>query len=375
MSIKFLSYNIDTNLGRLEDGKFKTIFPQHRIGNRIKYIIDFVKTMDPDIIHFQEGRMVEQIVDSITPLVDQFEGLYHIVVQKYNPSKRAFSYISCFKKSRFNLLDQQPYYLTQSPDESKSIEQEKSYADCPKEELKELVAKWKLHNGFEEFERSVVWHLVEDIVTKNKLVTINCHFGLTREHRFFAPSMLNSLIKGLKLKTEHLIVSGDFNTFIDDGGLEQSKLIDLTDVPLEKYLKDFRQTDAKTDRFEKLEYSSSFHFFPYDCGYGGKFAHMKKDQDDLSKMQPDDQKQYKNKTLEIFKKCCETVDQYPVGCQLDHIYVTDNIVVRNMTMIPVWVGDVDAVKWQNKELTNLILDNDGPVLASDHQPLYCEITL
>ena len=236
-----LSYNIDTNLGRLEDGLFKTIFPNHRIMNRINEIINFVKIKNPDIIHFQEGRQVSELnLDSISPLVNAFSDSYEVIVNKYNPSSKSFSYISCFKKSKYKIIDHGLFYLTDTPEKSNAYIQEQEYKVCLKEKMKELSNKWRKINGFEEFERSVAWHIIEDILEKKLLVTVNCHFGVSKEHRFYAPLILNKLIEDLPKKsgTQNIIATGDFNTFQDDGGLEQAKLVNLNDLPVEKYQKD-----------------------------------------------------------------------------------------------------------------------------------------
>ena len=108
VDFKLLSFNIDTNILRTEEGYARDSYPEWRVGRRMpklqSAIVRIVDKYKPDVIHIQEARdFVTKFgdhVNSVDPLVDTLRALdYHVSTIRYNPSDRAFSYITAIRPS------------------------------------------------------------------------------------------------------------------------------------------------------------------------------------------------------------------------------------------------------------------------------------
>jgi exonuclease III len=91
------SWNIDTNITRLEGGYAKDCFPEWRVNadnseskeNRIDRILDWIKKSNLDIIQIQESRCCQiddEFVDSVTPIKNGLEHMgFKVLEHAYNP--------------------------------------------------------------------------------------------------------------------------------------------------------------------------------------------------------------------------------------------------------------------------------------------------
>ena len=279
-SFKILSYNIDTNMGRLENGPMQNSHNNFRVINRLQYIINFVKQMDCEIVHLQEGRKCLDI-DPISKLNDTFMNDYHVIIRQLNPSEYAFYYISLYKKSRFDIIKSDSYYLTETPFETKTLIQLQEYkeANNNKEILTKLKEKWTNINGYEEFEKSLSWSLLYDKETNTHLVAVNCHIGLGAKHRAHSSHKINDFVKNIKtitgIETNNIVLCGDFNTIPLFGREEQlevlksESLIDLTDNL--QYIPDYR---TSMDSLAMDVFENTFNFFHMILDYVEMKIHL-----------------------------------------------------------------------------------------------------
>ena len=123
-TLKVLTFNIDTNIGRIEGGTFGLSHPEWRVGARMgaicQSLLNLIKTYSPDVIHIQEGRKFlskfGDMVDSITPVMDFLAAQgYQVSTEQYNPSEFAFSFITGIKKD-FVIDGHETFYFTKTPD-------------------------------------------------------------------------------------------------------------------------------------------------------------------------------------------------------------------------------------------------------------------
>lgn len=381
--LSILSFNIDTNISRTEDGFATASHPNWTVSKRMPHIIRVVRSTSPDIIQFQEGRMVDLSngrIDSVTPLVNEFKEDYHVLTASYNPTNKSFVYVSCFSKKKFNLLNSGSYYLTETPLECKTHEQMKEYEGKTDDELVVLKKKWTQINGFEEFEKSVLWAELECVETKSRIISVNAHLGIGDKHRLYASEKLNKLFAFLSERTQNIVMTGDFNTFPDWKGPEQLEIIKSPDLSKKiRYIPDYRSllnydSNSIQELAKEMVHQSTFHFYPYDYGVNEKLDFVKTEMAGIyESVKANNVEETRNKINFLFKKCCDDGSTYPLGGQLDHIFYNKlNPVYDHAFLVPSWCGDIKSVPFESDALKQVICENldlNAPVLASDHQPL------
>lgn len=123
-SYRILSYNIDTNIGKMESGPARFSHPEWRSSARMpelqKFIASYIEDYKIDFIQIQEGRkMVNkygELFDSVTPMADFLAGEgFQVITRGYNPDPKSFTYITAFNPARFELVDYDSLYLTKTP--------------------------------------------------------------------------------------------------------------------------------------------------------------------------------------------------------------------------------------------------------------------
>ncbi|AYV75256.1 MAG: hypothetical protein Terrestrivirus1_130 [Terrestrivirus sp.] len=375
--LSVLSFNIDTNISRTEDGFATASHPNWRVSKRMPNIIRVVRSINPDIVQFQEGRTVilsNGQIDSVTPLVNEFKEDYHVITASYNPTSRSFVYISCFSKKKFKLLSHSSYYLTETPLECKTPEQMKEYEGKSDEELISLKKKWTQLNGFEEFEKSVLWAELECLETGSHIISVNAHLGIGDKHRLYASEKINKLVSYLGERTPNIVMTGDFNTFPDWKGPEQLEIIKSSDLSSKiRYIPDYRNC-VNYDDAKEMVHQSTFHFYPYDYGVNEKLDFVRTEMAQIQAcVRENNIEETKNKINSVFKKCCNDDSSYPLGGQLDHIFYNNLKPVYDYAfLVPSWNNDIKSVPFESSPLKQIICDNldqNSPVFASDHQPL------
>ena len=385
--IRLLSLNIDTNLDLLEAGLFRPHFEQFRCEHRVPHIIAIIKALDVDIVNLQEGRKIHSPdqhlnLDSISPFVESFSSEYHVYVDKYNPTSKSFSYISLIRKrERFRIEEHGTYYLNDTPDQSRTLEQIEEYKVTPKEDMKNVVAKWRKINHGEEFERVIAYSIVIDTESGNRFAVINIHIGITYEGRFYETKKINDLIEKLRIEKhiDKIIASGDFNSFPQYDGKEQMALIDLNVLHIPGYLPDFRvSTDFSTMvAFTDMIYT----FYTYLYDFGIITPETKPMIEKLHTMANiTDSHEFCSKTIEIFTRCYHKKllgGSYPLSDQLDHILFVNLDVTA--VVVPIWKDGVEACEFTPESIHDAAIREydrtKGPLLCSDHQALLAEFSL
>ena len=384
--MKLLTFNIDTNIGRTEEGYARDSFPEWRVNNRMPLILQWlgkiIEEKQPDVIHLQEARkFVTKFgdeVDSLTPLVNFLSVRdYHVKTAQYNPSDKSFSYITAIKLSKYDVVNTLSLYLTKTPEKATDH-------SLPLDQIKD-------NNFGEEWERSVfitkftpkvpnkvnVINDIPQVLTdfiNNKVVpkvpkdyindiysyvfsdsvqnyySINVHLSLGKNHRLEACKLITKWVAEIKRNdpTAKIIISGDFNSFPDCGGSEQ---IAIMKESLYHASEKLQLIDTK----EKINWS--FIAFPYD------FANNEQRLNKRLYLESLDPETRKREILNIFEKECSAI------CgQLDQVFLY-NFVGSENYLIPTTFNN-ELKEFTEDSVKKYILNNsDGPAFASDHQPV------
>lgn len=290
-----------------------------------------------------------------------------------------------FRKSLFDVIKNEIYYLTDTPHNSRTLEQMSEYEQASKDFMKDIVLKWKKINHGEEFERCVAYFILNNKNTNTKFVSINAHIGISHEGRFFASQKINDLITYIKTNEsiDKIIMSGDFNSFPDDKGKEQIQQIQLKDLNLNKYLPDYRTNSNFSSAMPFSNAPNTFHAYVYDFGCCTSIK-IKTAIDELFNMkntnQNPDPDKICNKTLEIFSLCHDEKlfgGTYPLGGQLDHILY--NNIDADGIIVPLWKENVEACEFTSdaifKSVIQEYIKTKGPLLMSDHQGILTSFIL
>lgn len=349
---KVVSFNIDTNIARTEEGYARDAFPELRVNARMPKLIralEYIIEMGaPDIIQLQEARCFTtkfgDKVDSITPLVEflQRQG-YQVSSKRYNPSERAFSYIEAIK-STYTIDEESSRYFTKTPDEPTD------HANHA-----ERLSDIKAHNFGEEWERSAYITKFHD-ANGQTYYAFNVHLGITLEHRLKAAELIKQWAHEYieREPRSKIIITGDFNTFPDWGGPKQ----------LEILAKDSKLKEATKMLFlhpTMQPINSSFIAFPPDFGANEK--DLREEVMQLSTMEPQARRA---KILELFATKCKAL-----GGQLDRVYHYGfKSAVARLIPTPQFEG-FDSKQFNEEYVKNFIMNhvNEGPAFASDHQPV------
>jgi hypothetical protein len=199
-NITFSTWNIDTNLLRLEEGFARLSHPEWRVAARMDKIISNIQSLNSDILHLQELRKLKskfgEDIDSATPLHDFLENNgYEVLVEPLSDTgDYAFKYLTACKKSRFKIIDFKKIYLTKTPEEPTKRPDTKGKSAS---EIREIEHTIKEHNFGEFWERSILFTNFIDINTNEKLSTINVHFAPPERHRLESGNRRNVAISSV----------------------------------------------------------------------------------------------------------------------------------------------------------------------------------
>ena len=356
--LKVLSFNIDTNILRTEEGFARDTFPEWRVGARmpilIKTLDNLIKEHGPDVIQLQEGRKFDtkqgDHVDSITPLVDFLKSKgYHVNSIPYNPSlnlppNKAFSYIEAIK-SNFSVESQELEYFTKTPH---APTDHKDHFNGRKEEIKD-------HNFGEEWERSAYITKFHNTITGQLYYAFNIHLGIGAGHRKQACRQLRDKAKDIVTREPYakIVMTGDFNTFPDWGGPEQLEIMRTNSVLKEVTENLLLQNGKKTN--------SSFIAYPFDFGADSK--RLDPEIKELYDMSPDARRA---RIIELYQTQCKSL-----GGLLDRVFQY-GYKKGTTTLLPTpQFENFDLSQWKEEYIKAYIIKhiNKGPAFASDHQPV------
>ncbi len=354
-SLTILSFNIDTNIGRTEEGYAREAFPELRVNARMpKLIATLANIIDeeyPDVIQLQEGRSFitkyGDKVDSITPLINFLkEQGYQVKDAQYNPSDRAFSYIEAIKPT-FTVDHEYSLYFTKTP--HKPTDHSNHAAD---------LTNIKAHNYGEEWERSAY---ITQFHNKAGQVfyAFNVHLGIVPEHRLKACEQLKEwsaeiITKNPKAK---IIITGDFNTFPQWLGPDQLKIMNtnsiLQEVTQELFLPNMQPTDV------------TFISFPPDFA-----ANEQRLRSEVLKLPALNPVTRREKIIELFKTECQAL-----GGHLDRVFQYGFKSAIAMMIPTPQFEDFEIDEFSEGYVKEFILRHidDGPAFASDHQPILTQL--
>lgn len=266
-----LSYNIDTNMARLEKGFALESHPEWRANQRAELIKKTVKNIielkRPEVVNIQECRRFKdrsgELVDSLTPLKDLFEELgYEKVVSPYNKAggDEVFQFITAYDPEKLTLLSQDLKFLTKTPD-TPTVRPDMSGKS--EDEKNKINATIKDNNYGTAWERGVLITEFEHNATKEKIFTINVHLDIPLEYRLRVTVLLTQFIQKIveENPSAKIVATGDFNAFSDWGGPKQMEKINSAT---------FNGTKLVQEATQKLRFSNkedanhTFIPFPYD---------------------------------------------------------------------------------------------------------------
>jgi len=329
------SFNIDTNIGRTENGFARLTHPKWRINERLPAIIKEIRKgaeAGAAVFCIQEARKLVndagEIVDSITPLVDLFKELgYSVCVQPYTDDERAFSYITAYAPKVFELVDRRAHYMSKTPEISSAL-------------LRETDPEAAKENNFGDlFERCVPELTLLHADSGKTVALFNVHLGMPLTVRMASAQLLNEFMTAARDRGELVLAMGDFNSFSDWGGAEQmATLAEFADA-----------TDG---------WVSSFISFPYDFGKAERAMRAQ-----LQKIKNEEDVDVRRKLInDAFVEHADAL-----GGHLDHVLHAGFSRVEATLIITAQFGEPDA--FDEPTVKAYIMDhiNDGPAFASDHQ--------
>jgi endonuclease/exonuclease/phosphatase family metal-dependent hydrolase len=357
---KALSWNIDTNIMRTEEGYVRDSHPEWRASARVPSIksclTDLIQKHEPDLIHIQECRkFVNKFGEEVNSLDPYLEHLsksgYTVHTKKYNPydaTGLSFSYITALKEGFTFQNSQSPLY-TKTPLVSTNRQL--------------TIDEIKKNNFGEVWERSPYINFIKDR-EGNDFCAINNHLGIGLEVRMEASKLLNEWVSDIVKKNKNIrvIVSGDFNSFPAWGGPEQINIIKEAGI-----LKSATEELKVYSTEEKI--ASTFFFFPYDFGaFGTDNAYLKSEEAKLPQFSP---KERKERIADLFKN-----EAKALGGHLDHVFYRGFTNAESYLVPTPLFGDVKG-GYTEKSVKKYVLENHskGPAFASDHQPILSLFTL
>lgn len=365
--LKVFSFNIDTNIGRTEEGLARDTHFQWRVGARMAQIKNSLKGIldkhSPDVINLQEGRKFitkfGDEVDSIFPLVAFLKTHnYQVFTKPYNPTDRAFSYITAIREGKFTVSGNDFFYISKTPEKPTNHEDHI-------ERIKEI----KEHNFGEEWERGIFITRFTDQQGRNYRVR-NVHLGMSEKSRIAASDMLREDTKKAVVCNPKLleVTTGDFNSFPDWGGPTQIEKITQGGV-----LKEVTQNLTLPNE-KKVE--STFIAFPYDFGANTKrlndesFAKEGKSLNAvLGALEVEERKE---RIKELFTK-----ESNALGGHLDRVFQHGFDSAQSVLLPLPLFEDFSLDDFNEKSVKEYIVRHydDGPAFASDHQPVLTTLTL
>lgn len=359
-NIKVISWNIDTNSARSEEGRDGKAFPWVRAHARALHIMEELKRVieaeNPDIIQLQEGRdfttATGEHVDSVTKTAKFLEHMgYKTLIKSYNPNggDKAFKYITAFNEERFTLVSEKSLFFNKALSVPTS-------RDISTDAIKD-------NNFGALFERSAFILTLDDKRLGRRFHVFNVHLDLALSPRVNACRILMDYAKELVANDEDakIIMTGDFNTIPGWGDAEQLAM--MRDPKVFHHI-------SGTDNLLKLsndeEVPWSFIPFPYDL-YGPK-APSKEELDALDTLTPKDRRA---KIADYFSSTFSP----GISGILDHVFARG---FKNASFFlkPTPLFE-DLKDYQTKSVVSYILRhiNDGAAFASDHQILMAKLIL
>jgi len=375
-NFQVLSLKIDKKIRRSEKGHSRFTHEEFLVDKRMPSILGTLAqhVHKVGIIQIQEARHFRRrdgsYVDSITPIVKFLSAAgFEVQTAPYNLSRKSFTYITAAKKKEFTFVYSKSHYLTRTkswPQKSLAEEQEEEYAaaEGSPHTLKDVRAKWRERNGFDEWEKSAFetrWQ--QKSGSRKVLCCFNTHLGTPARHRMFASGKLAQLLNKSKHPT---IMTGDFNSFDDWMGNEQMALLHQKCVEGVKECKGLVYEDTKLQSSTK----STFVCFPDDFAAASQCPTMS---DLLKGMRPEIAPQNFKRLLEHAVVCGKMPD-YPMGSQLDHVFYKGLTETRPLQLWPTWTDK--AIEWNHIKLKQALLSSpQNPILATDHQILLGSFTV
>lgn len=360
---KFMSYNIDTNIGRIEEGYARESHKEWRVVNRMPGIIELLSEIDADIVNIQEARKftnsIGEDVDSLTPLLNYFNESDHEAIEAgYNPTALSFHFITAFKRSRFSLIETKIHYLTKTPDEPTFHEDLKGKT---KEEIEMIKQTIRDHNYGEEWEKSILINKLLDKETGDIIYVFNIHLGFNETHRFKSSELIRDLAQKIidAEPSSKIIISGDFNSFTDKGGKEQIESILST-----KTLQELSDPLHLPNTDMRLPNDLTFIAFPYDFFFEKIQEFMKNGRfNNMTKI---------DSPMERKKEISSMFSESPCfGGKLDHIFAYGlNKVGQAITYLKPTTKPYPE-NYEEETIKDYILNvcENKPAFYSDHQPL------
>jgi hypothetical protein len=402
------SLNPDTNL--LLETSYNKIFPEYTAANRMPSILEKLNKMieqGVDIFCIQEGRKCTDkgiSVNSVDPIVNHLVSKsYACEIKHYNNSgDKAFQYITALNTDKFDIVKSERILLSENGKEFYPTEaiNDKLSQLSEEEKQKQLNNLTRQHYFNQAHPRSIFITEATHKETAQQIFTINVHLGVFPESH--KSKSIEFIIKQVnELQQQHpdsvILLAGDFNSFADLGGIEQTKM--LTDAG-------FKELSATIKHPNGNDFygNSTFIAYPYDyASYNaddsirGKLNAIKDGIKQAEAEQPEANsatetklKELKDKMVAIFDECClkaetSATDQssalYPVTGQLDHIFATSKnrkAEVSGEATLQIYDTELNTIPNSREAVIEHVknsLKNNTPSVATDHQGIISKVSI
>lgn len=358
-SLTVLSFNIDVNRARTEEGYGRDSFPELRINARMPRIIavleEIIDEEFPDIIQIQEARDFKtkhgDRVAAVAPLVKFLTDQgYNVSTEQYNLSDSSMTYITATKKE-FIIDGHKAKYLTKTEDSPTDH-------SLPMAEIKD-------NNFGEEFERCVFITQMHD-VKGQKYFVFNVHLLMTLLSRLESCKLLRKWAHAIVARDPKvkIIMTGDFNTFPQWGGPEQLSIM-TTDSVLEEVSKTLILPNEK-------QINTSFIAFLPDFSYHEQEALIKAEMAKFPMMDPQTRRAA---IVEVFTNNCQAFG-HALGGQLDRVYQYGFKSGVSILIPTPQFDDFNIDLFSEQYVKSFILRHafdSSPAFASDHQPVLTKL--
>jgi endonuclease/exonuclease/phosphatase family metal-dependent hydrolase len=366
-----LTYNIDTNILRTEEGPARDAFPEWRANERAPFIKQnlekIIAKQHPDIIQIQEARkFVTKFgdqVDAVTYLVDFFrEQGYEVLVQPYNQTgDKTFQFITAYNPQQFKLESTAVKYFTKTPD---SPTPRPSLDGQSAEDAQAITTQIKEHNFGALFERGVFITGLQDLETGNNVYAMNVHLDIPLNVRMESSKLLASFVKEIVAKDPqaNVLISGDFNSFPEQQGEEQIRILNEAVLEGESIPLLEESTQVLPLDGEDVVVDFSFIAFPYDFA-----ANDRRLQDESKRLTALPPGERRGETINTYDRECQSL-----GGKLDHMFFSRGLKATRTALIPALTTDERPDSYQEKDVKDYVVRmarKDIPAFASDHQPI------
>lgn len=398
-SFSFLTWNIETNLIRLEEGLARETHAAWRSAERAPCVAGTLRRLvdahRPAVLHIQECRRCKTrfgFVDSVTIVTEALSAAgYVALVSPFAEDYRGFLFVTAFDPKQLTHEDGYLRYLTQTPHVPTPRPPTQG---LPEAEVQRIEAGIKANNMGVFWERGVFINRFRSAEFEEPLYTLNVHTEVLPKLRVEQAGLVHRFALEIlqEAPNARLIAAGDFNTLPDDITPRQLAAVQGHasldgDAVFTEASKDLRLQDGRPVDF-------SFIAYPYDM-FWVTYASVRPA---IGRLQDAEARRLAEEALSAFSektftlvKFCEALppaareaviwsffdDCMPDNGQLDRVFAR-HLSVKEAVLELTPTRPLEGIDpLDQDQLRQFVSDaaHRVPAFASDHQPVVVRFEL